>query len=152
MNAGHFWRAGASTRNDCICTSNPNLFLGCTKISKRYSLGEAPKSAANAVEWRRVLSLARSAHIARQRVKRRVILTHAGYGRLAPAHSPFNTVLYAHTFCSPGLRPSARSEGVCRHLFWHYRPRGGLLAIPNYASPKYRKSIFLKRLRSKDMP
>ena len=48
--------------NDCICTSHPsrltyNLHLR-TKIGKRYSLRQAPKRAANVVEWRRVLSLA----------------------------------------------------------------------------------------------
>ena len=54
-----------------ICTSNPSFFskfhFRTMKIRKRshkiaYSLGHSPKFAANAVEWRRVLSLARSAY------------------------------------------------------------------------------------------
>ena len=36
------------------------LQLGNMKIGKRYSLGQSPKVAEHAVEWRRVLSLARS--------------------------------------------------------------------------------------------
>ena len=39
-----------------------NLHLETAKIGKRYSLGQAPKSAANAVEWRRVLLPARITH------------------------------------------------------------------------------------------
>ena len=36
------------------------LHLRSMKIGKRYSLDQSPKIAAHAVEWRRVLSLARS--------------------------------------------------------------------------------------------
>ena len=35
------------------------LQLGTMKIGKRYSLGQSPKVAEHAVEWRRVLTLAR---------------------------------------------------------------------------------------------
>jgi hypothetical protein len=43
-----------------VCMSHPSLFTTFTKIGKRYSLSQAPKSAANAAEWTRVLWLARS--------------------------------------------------------------------------------------------
>ena len=42
---------------------------------------------------------------------------------------------------------------VCRRLFWHYRLRGGLLAIPaasELREPENKRAIFLKRLRSRD--
>ena len=43
------------------------LHLRTMKIWKRYSVGQSPKVAAHAVEWRRVLGLARS-YRERQRV------------------------------------------------------------------------------------
>ena len=48
--------------NDCTSArailAYLQLNLETTKIGKRCSLGQSPKVAANAVEWRRVLSLA----------------------------------------------------------------------------------------------
>ena len=43
---------------------------------------------------------------------------------------------------------------VCRRLFWHYRLRGGLLAIPvasELREPEKYRGDFLKRLHSRDM-
>ena len=65
--------------NDCICISHPSLFTTGTLEPRRlerdiYSLGHVSKSAANASEYTRVLSLARF-HIdmtARQRVKMKI--------------------------------------------------------------------------------
>ena len=59
-----------------------NLHLGTTKIGKRYSPGQAPKSAANGAEWRRVLSRPDAACIKLQMIsdkKKHVIQTHAQF-------------------------------------------------------------------------
>ena len=55
--------------------------------------------------------------------------------------------------CAARVTVVALSVCVCRLLFWHYRLRGGLLAIPaasELRSLKNKQAIFLKRLRSRD--
>ena len=50
------WHAAVSARASLF----PKLHLRTIKIGKRYSLDQSPKVAAHPVQWRRVLSLARS--------------------------------------------------------------------------------------------